>query len=99
MKEVIARTKDADEKKDYSLDWTRHLTGVETIAASSWFIEGGDGALVVHQDGINAGAKSTTIWVSAGTQAQDYKLVNRVTTNSSPTRILERHIKLTISNN
>jgi hypothetical protein len=72
--------KDPDEVLDYVLDWTAPLAG-DQIATSLWIIP----------LGVTAGAQlktetTTTIWISGGSDGQDYEFLNRITTLGGRTR-------------
>lgn len=73
-------TKDADEKKDYSFDWSKELdkTG-DTISASTWAITG-SGLTQSSSPAASFDNKTTTVWFEAGTAGTDYVITNRITT-------------------
>lgn len=74
--------KDPDEVSDYRLDWvgTKLKPGPmygssDAIANSLWIMPAGiSKESDQHDDG------STTIWLSGGTDGEDYELLNRITT-------------------
>lgn len=73
-------SKDPEEKKDYSCDWSAELdkTG-DTISSSTWTVTGAG----LTQSGSPApthDAKTTTVWYEAGTIGTDYVLTNRIVT-------------------
>jgi hypothetical protein len=72
--------KDPDEVLDYVVDWTAPLAG-DVINTSTWTLP----------SGITSGPQlktdtTTTIWLSGGTDGQDYSLMNRITTLGGRTR-------------
>lgn len=73
-------TKDPDEKKDYSMDWSAELdkTG-DTISSSQWFITGA-GLTQSSSPAPTNDAKTTTVWYEAGTAGTDYVITNRIAT-------------------
>jgi hypothetical protein len=86
--------KDPDERKDYSIQWAAHLTGAETIASSVWVVDTG-----ITVATTTTSATATTIWLEGGTSGTNYKVINRITTTSSPARILEKAIQIRVKSN
>lgn len=62
---------------DWSFDWSAWLAG-DTIASSSWDVDGGDGALSIESDGLSDSV--TVAVVSGGTVGDTYRLTNTITT-------------------
>lgn len=88
--------KDKDEKLDYVIDWSARLDTGDAIAASSWSISAGDGALTI---GTSSDAPSftdtrTTVWLLGGTVGVRYSLTNTITTDAG--RIMEQTATLLI---
>ena len=67
--------KDPDEVLDYNIDWSPRLTSPDVISASEWIVPDG---LVVENEIMTD--NSTTIWLSSGTLAAAYDVLNRVDT-------------------
>lgn len=72
--------KDPDEVLDYVVNWQTPLAG-DMITTSTWTLP----------TGIAAGANThtdttTTIWLSGGTDGENYDLLNRITTAGGRTR-------------
>ncbi len=75
--------KDPDSNLDYGFDWSGWLADGETISTSTWSVPAG----------LTAGASShagtgTTIWLSGGTEGNEYRVTNRIETSAG--RIDER---------
>jgi hypothetical protein len=87
-------TKDPQDKKDYSLDWSLRLEpDSDTIVSSTWTIVTGSG-LVIDSDSF--ADDSTTVWLSGGTNNIKYTLLNHVVTNSTPPREYDQTVQLTV---
>lgn len=72
--------KDPDDVVDYSVDWTDWLAG-DTIATSVWVVPTG-----ITKDSDTNDTTSATIWLSGGTEGDDYQLTNRITTAAGRTK-------------
>lgn len=76
--------KDPNEVLDYVLNWATRLDSGDTIATSVWSLVPaitsgvGDDLLVIDSE--SETTTTTTVWLSAGTDGQQYELLNRVTT-------------------
>ena len=69
-------TKDPDEVKDYSVNWSRMLAQYDdTILSSEWIVPDG-----IDADRDTSDDTSTIIWLSGGTLGADYDLTNRIVT-------------------
>lgn len=66
--------KDPGATLDYAVDWTQWLAG-DTLTASSWV-----GPAGITLDSPSRTGTVATIWVSGGTDGDDYVLTNHVTT-------------------
>lgn len=66
--------KDPDAVEDFGRDWSVYLAD-DTIRTSEWIVPVG----LVKQRESNTTA-ATVVWISGGTDGQDYELVNRITT-------------------
>lgn len=96
--------KDPNETLDYSLDWSRFLRSGETISSSLWFVVNTSGETVSFNTGETVDSLSnvtnsnnssiTTINLSGGTSNTFYKLVCRVTLNTS--FVAERSVSIYI---
>lgn len=67
---------------DVTIDWgcpSRDL-GPDTIFTSEWAAQGTDNALVLSDPSISTDEKSSTIWISGGTQGIFYTVTNTITT-------------------
>jgi hypothetical protein len=67
----------------------------ETIATSDWTIVLGVGLTIDSQSNTTT---TTTVWVSDGTAGVTYQLLNRITTNNSPSRHYDQTMKLRCRN-
>lgn len=85
-------TKDDNEVKDWTLDWSKELATGDTIASSTWSAPAG---LTVVTD--TKTTTTTTVWLSGGTVGQRYIVVNTITTASSPARVEERAIEVLVT--
>ena len=68
--------KDPNEVLDYDIDWSSRLVAGDTIASSTFSVAEGD--VVVNSSSYTTSA--TKVWLSAGTDATDCQILNRVTT-------------------
>jgi hypothetical protein len=85
----MAYQKDPNEKKDYTLDWSRHLGDEgDTISDSAWVVQSGltESAAPAPSNT----ATTATIWLEDGTAGVEYRVTNTVTTVQG--RIFERSI-------
>lgn len=80
--------KDPDEVLDYGIDWSRRL-GDDTITDSIWQVPDG---LVRGED--TKTDKGTVVWLSAGEDHREYKVVNRITTMGG--RTMEQSVILRV---
>lgn len=83
-------SKDPDEILDYDLDWTDRLAG-DTIATSAWTLADGVGLTVGT---ISNTTRITKVWLSGGTLAASYTLLNRITTAGG--RTMDQSVKIKI---
>ena len=81
--------KDPDEVLDYNIDWSPRLTSPDVISASEWIVPDG---LVVENEIMTD--DSTTIWLSSGTLAEAYDVLNRVDTMEG--RVMDQTVTLKI---
>lgn len=72
-------TKDPNAVLDYTIDWTRWLSG-DQIVTSEWLVPTG---LTKVAD--SKTASSATVWLSGGTAGQSYTVTNRITTTGGRT--------------
>lgn len=72
-------TKDPNAVLDYTIDWTRWLSG-DQIATSEWLVATG---LTKVAD--SKTASSATVWLSGGPAGQSYTVTSRITTTGGRT--------------
>jgi hypothetical protein len=78
---VTTVVKASVEDLDYEIDWSkRNLGTTDTIATSTWAIEGPDQALTYHSPGINVSLTAVIIWLTAGTVNDFYTVTNTIVT-------------------
>lgn len=81
-------SKDADEVRDYRIDWSPALNG-DIIATSTWIVPPGiNGFSASHDD------SWTTIWIGGGTDGQNYDLTQTVRTLIG--RLFKRRWRLSV---
>lgn len=80
--------KDPDAKLDYKIDWSDWLDG-DTISTSTWIVPSG----ITEESSTNTNT-TTTIWLSGGTHAVKYKVVNRITTAAGRIEDRSFHVKI-----
>jgi len=102
MKPQWNATKDPDSVEPYGFDWTHYLTdlGEDVLLASSeWFVESTESpsALEIDSDSILAGSLKTQAVFSGGTLGTIYRVINRITTSSSPVVTDDRSVTFTIT--
>lgn len=81
---IIGDPKDPADERDYQIDWAP-LLGEDTIALSLWRVPDG----ITGESGSNTDTTST-IWVTGGTDGEDYHIINRITTSDD--RTFERYL-------
>jgi hypothetical protein len=82
--------KDPDAVLDYEFDWSRWLTGGETIASHVATVTNATRDSSAHS------GTSVTVWVSGGTVGDTATVACRITTSAG--RIDERTIRLRVRN-
>ena len=80
--------KDPDEVLDYEIDWTARLAG-DTINTSSWIMPSG-----ITQDSVTVSPTKVKIWLSDGTEGEQYIIQNRIVTNGG--RTMDQSVKIKI---
>lgn len=90
--------KDPDEVLDYVCNWYSRLAG-DTIVTSTWTVPAG---ITKDSDSISMGGaegaaldvpdSATTIWLSGGTLAASYSLLNRIVTAGG--RTMDQTVKI-----
>lgn len=85
------RTKDKDEVKDFTLDWSKELATGDTISTSTWTAP--SGITVSSQSNTTT---TTTVFLSGGTVGQRYIVTNHVVTAANPSRTEEQSIEITV---
>jgi hypothetical protein len=85
--------KDPDEVLDYELDWSGRLDGDDTIVTSTWTVPAGltEGP---DPDSVSDDGTKTVIWLSGGTLAANYDLLNRVVTAGG--RTMDQTVRLKV---
>lgn len=73
--------KDPQARLDYGFDWSAWLASGETITTSTWSITLAPDAVLTIASSTND-ASTTTIWASAGTLGEDYKITNHVVSSA-----------------
>jgi hypothetical protein len=68
--------KDPADIADYSIDWSARLESGETISASVWTLPTG-----ISQSGSSEVAGVTTVWLSGGSDGNQYLIGNQVDTS------------------
>lgn len=71
--------KDPNAVLDYTLDWALWLNG-DTISTSTWTVPAGITNVLATKT-----TTATTIWISAGTLATSYSVVNKIVTTNGRT--------------
>ncbi len=99
MSIAVAPPKDPAATLDYTGSWEKLLAVGESLASSTWSIDGPDAALVIGVDEYapTFGATSATLWLSGGTEDATYTITNHVVTDNTPPRIDERSFSLTVA--
>src|SRR5512135_2068022 len=91
-------TKDPDDVDNWGIDWSKELDPGETLIDSQWlFDDAADALLTILLD--TRGSTSTVLWLSGGTIGKLYKITNRVTTSSSPARVLNHTLWFCVNRN
>jgi hypothetical protein len=80
--------KDPDEILDYQVDWTDRL-GEDTIATSAFTVPAG-----LTKDSESSTDTAATVWLSGGTLAASYEILNRITTAGG--RTMDQTVKIRI---
>jgi hypothetical protein len=84
METLETYVKDPNEVLDYKIDWHSPpppegkgpwLIGSDTIESSEWIVPA-----EISQDDDSNDTTTATVWVSGGTDGEDYELTNRITT-------------------
>jgi hypothetical protein len=90
---TFTHTKDPNAFYDVTIDWTDVLPEGDTIASSVWAIDDApDAVLTLSADSFDD--TSATVWLTAGTVDQSYRVRNRITTTAG--RIFDRTIRVSI---
>ena len=80
--------KDPDDVDSFGIDWATRLDG-DTIASSTWTVPDG-----LTQDSSSNTTTTTTVWLSGGTDGDDYEVLNRITTTGG--RTIDQTVKLRV---
>ena len=73
--------KDPDATLDYGFDWTLWLDG-DNITTSTWIVESG---VSIEAGSEQFNSKITSVYLSGGSVDSNYKVTNRITTDSGRT--------------
>lgn len=92
MAAITWASKDPNEIKDYTIDWTGTFV-YDYISTSTWAITAGGSVLVI--DSNSKTDNKTTVILSAGTTATTYTLVNTITTSKG--RVYKKSATLTVT--
>lgn len=76
---------------DFAVDWSDWLSDGETIVNSSWASPDG---LVVETSSYNN--TQSVVWVSDGVANNTYRMINTITTSSTPARIDQRTVTIKV---
>lgn len=80
--------KDPQDVDSFGINWATRLDG-DLISSSDWIVPTG-----VTEDSASNTTTTTTIWLSGGTDGDDYELTNRITTTGG--RTLDQTVKLRV---
>ncbi len=85
MEYVGQAEKDPDGVLDFAINWAPWLATGETIATSTWTTPAG-----ITEDSEGETGTVATIWLSGGTDGEDYEAVNKIVTTDvrKPVRTL-----------
>lgn len=86
-----APVKDPAAVLDYTFDWSDWLVGGDTISTSTWTAEDG-----ITVDSNSKTSTTTTVWLSGGTAAESYRVVNHIVTAGGRTD--ERTLAVPVEN-
>jgi len=92
MSDIVGTfTQDADEKLDFTIDWTLWMATADVLNGSSWSVEtfAGDAsplaAALSPSPSYDAGENKTTVWLEDGSNGKTYRVTNTVTTTGGRT--------------
>lgn len=68
--------KDPDDRKDYTIDWSKWLEAGDTIASVAWVVDAG-----INNDAVAHTTTTATIYLSGGTAGVSYNVTCRITTS------------------
>lgn len=80
--------KDPNDVDSFGINWATRLDG-DLISTSDWIVPTG-----LTEDSASNTTTTTTIWLSSGTDGDDYELTNRITTTGG--RTLDQTVKLRV---
>lgn len=82
--------KDPQDVDSFGIDWSERLSATsDTISTSDWIVPSG-----ITEDSASNTTTTTTIWLSGGTDGEDYEIVNRIVTVGG--RTLDQTVKLRV---
>lgn len=91
--------KDEDEVLVYQFDYDAFnlASGVELVSVGVIEVEtDGDGALTIDSISLLAGNRKVQFRVAGGTVDEEYTIINRVTTNETPSQTKEKRFTLRV---
>lgn len=74
------KVKDPNAVKPYGVTWSDWLESGETISTSTWIADTG-----ITVDSSSKTDTVTTVWLSGGTDGQNYRVTNRIVTSLGKT--------------
>jgi hypothetical protein len=80
--------KDPNDVDSFGINWATRLDG-DLISTSDWIVPTG-----LTEDSASNTTTTTTIWLSSGTDGDDYEITNRITTTGG--RTLDQTVKLKV---
>ena len=83
--------KDPASTANYGVDWTDWLDTGETIVGSVWVLPTG-----LTNAGDAFDTTKAVVYISGGSEGQEYVVTNTITTDSSPAKVEPRRFKLII---
>lgn len=83
--------KDPDEVLDYQVDWSDRLDTGDTISSSSFTVSEGTGLTI---DSSTYTDDTATVWLSAGTEGENYVINNRIVTANG--RTFDQSVKIRV---
>lgn len=89
----IVKLHDPQANLDYGFDWVDYLNAGETIASSTWRSNSTSLTLGTQTNT----TRLTQVFATGGTVGSIVRLINEITTDSSPARVDERVVVLRVA--